>query len=82
MNAPVLNAIDCPCCGTKARVTAAGSGALTVYCPSCKFQGFAKSPKAVESLKARMGVKPAPPAGAGGAQDAPPAKSGDWLKEL
>jgi phage FluMu protein Com len=60
MNAPLLNAIDCPCaCGSKARVTASGSGALTVYCPNCKFQGFAKSPKSVTALQARIGVTPA-----------------------
>lgn len=57
MNAPVLNAIDCPTgCGAKARVSVNGSGGMQVHCGSCKFQGWAKTPKAVEALKKRIGA--------------------------
>jgi phage FluMu protein Com len=55
--------VACRWC-SKARVTASGSGALTIYCGSCKFQGFAKSPKAVSALQAKIGGASAePPAG-------------------
>lgn len=81
---PVLNAIDCPCsCGSKARVTASASGALTIFCGSCKFQGFAKSPRAVESLKKRIGASQAPAAApAAKSTEKPTAGDGDWLKQL
>jgi hypothetical protein len=81
--APTLNAVDCPCaCGSKARVTSSGSGALTIYCGSCKFQGFAKSPKAVESLKKRIGA-PAGDRQAGRPAEKPDGgDDDDWTKKL
>lgn len=83
---PVLNAVDCPCCDAKARVTPAsgGSGSLVLFCGSCKFQGFAKSPRAVEGLKAKMNG-PAPSPAKKPADPPTPAKApaeDNWLAKL
>ena len=80
---PVLNAVDCPCCDARARVTAASSGALTIFCGSCKFQGFAKSPRAVDGLKKKMGAgsPPVPPKAPAGDPPKKPAGS-SWLEQL
>lgn len=47
--------VDCEC-GSKASVKEGKNGALTLYCLGCGAQGFRKSPKAVEAMRARLGA--------------------------
>lgn len=63
MSATVIGTVECPACGEKANVQEAKAGALTVYCNGangCRFQGFVKSPRAVEKIRAKLSGSPSP----------------------
>ena len=67
----------CPACEyPQAEVREAKAGGLTTYCPDCKYQGFAKSPKAAAAQRASLG----------GSQQQQPTKEdkddGNWLRKL
>jgi hypothetical protein len=59
----VKNSIACPTrCGADANVSTMKADGLQINCPSCKFQGFARSPKAASSLSRFLGLEAAPAA--------------------
>ena len=77
MPATVIGTVECPACGEKANVQEAKAGSLTVYCcgaSGCRFQGFVKSPLAVQKLRSKL-------SGASPNNPTPPQKKG-LLDEL
>lgn len=62
MPEPTLNAVPCPaaCAPDQvARVTPNKKDGYTIHCPACGFQGFAKTPRAANAIRAR--ITPAKP---------------------
>lgn len=54
------NTVQCNVCDfPNVPVKESGSGALSGACPECKAQVFARTPKAVAALKAKMANAPA-----------------------
>lgn len=59
------NTVKCNVCDfPNVPMKAGGSGAMSGSCPECKTQIFARTPKAVAALQARMSGQPAPAAAA------------------
>lgn len=52
--ATVIGKRECPACEGELEVREAKAGAVTLYCPHCKFQGFAKTPKSSSALRGRL----------------------------
>jgi hypothetical protein len=77
---------DCPACDEKAEVREAKGGQSTLYCKSCGFQGFARTPKASGGLRDRAkgggGEPPKPPPAGGGNPPAPPKPRGSFAAFL
>lgn len=53
----VLGKKTCPACShPNAELRESKAGGTTIYCPECKFQGFARSPKASSALRGQGGA--------------------------
>jgi predicted nucleic acid-binding Zn-ribbon protein len=49
-----MTAPACPCCGEPMRQSETKLQSVSLSCGNCGFQGFAKSPKAVNALRSRQ----------------------------
>lgn len=59
-DAKTIGAGRCPCCGsTKARYTVSKSQLAVVTCNACNFQGFSRSDRSDEMLRANIIAQPA-----------------------
>lgn len=72
--------IDCPACDAAGCIVKENAkGALSVNCPACGYQAFARSPRSVAALKSKLGKARAP---AGKPAAKPADDDGDFLKKL
>lgn len=61
MAAELIGRCKCPLCNSdKARLTLAKSQLAVITCNGCNFQGFARSDRSDELLRARLVADPAP----------------------
>jgi hypothetical protein len=71
----------CPACDETAGIEESKRGGLSIYCPHCGYQGFAKTPRAASALRLKItGTTPPTPAAD---QKPKPAKTASgFLEEL
>jgi hypothetical protein len=70
--------ISCPVCdASDLKVKEGARGGLSMSCGKCGYQGFARTPKASEAMRAKMGAASANPA-----PKKPDDDDGDFLKKL
>jgi hypothetical protein len=71
----------CPACDSTAKLEESKRGGLSIYCPDCGYQGFAKTPKAASALRLKI-TGTAPPAPAADPKPKPAKTAGGFLDQL
>lgn len=70
--------MDCPVCDAPGCVVKPGArGGYSTNCPTCGYQGFARTPKAADAMRAKLTKKPGRTP-----TEKPAGDDGDFLRKL